>query len=148
MKIGDLARKTGCKVVTIRYYEKEGLLADPVRTTGNYRLYSGEDLDRLEFIMHCRKHDMKLEEIKKLLAFRDRPQHDCTWISELLDSHIHNVDEQIKSLEQLKLHLEHLRHRCEGGLNGFDCPIMHSLSHPDECCRTLENEEELQTAKA
>lgn len=134
MKIGELSRKTGCKVVTIRYYEKEGLLTTPERTEGNYRLYSREDLERLEFIMHCRKHDMNLDEIKKLLAFRDHPQRDCTWVSKLVDSHIRNVDEQIRSLEHLKYHLEQLQLRCAGGHSGDGCGIMQSLDSRGACC--------------
>ena len=134
MKIGELANRTGCKVVTIRYYEKEGLLAEPERTDGNYRLYGKEDLERLEFIMHCRKHDMNLGEIRKLLAFRDRPQRDCGWVSELVDAHIENVDEQIRSLEHLKFHLEQLRHQCSGGHTGETCGIIESLSSHSDCC--------------
>ena len=134
MKIGELAKKTGCKVVTIRYYEKEGLLADPERSGGNYRLYSKEDLERLDFIMYCRKHDMKLDEIRKLLAFRDQPQRDCTWVTQLIESHIANVDERIRSLEHLKGHLEQLRHRCSGGHSGDACGIMQSLSSRDASC--------------
>lgn len=136
MKIGELAKKTACKVVTIRYYEKEGLLAAPLRTGGNYRIYGMPDLERLQFIMHCRKHGMKLEEIKALLAFKDKPQRDCTWVGELLDSHIQNVDERIKSLEHLRHHLESLRNSCSGGLNGETCPIIHSLSNHGDCCGT------------
>lgn len=138
MKIGELSKRTGCKVVTIRYYEKEGLLAEPERTEGNYRLYGNEDLERLEFIMHCRKHDMKLDEIKKLLAFRDRPQHDCTWVTELIKTHIENVDEQIQSLEHLKHHLVQLRERCAGGHTGDTCGIMQGLSSREPCCASCE----------
>ena len=134
MKIGELSRKTGCKVVTIRYYEKEGLLAEPGRSDGNYRLYGREDLERLEFIMHCRKHDMKLGEIKKLLAFRDRPQADCSWVGELIAAHVAGVEAQIRSLEHLKEHLQALRQRCSGGNNGEGCGIIQSLGHKDSCC--------------
>ena len=138
MKIGELAKKTGCKVVTIRFYEKEGLLSEPERTEGNYRLYGKEDLERLEFIMHCRKHGMKLDEIKKLLAFRDKPQRDCTWVTELINSHIENVDAQMRSLEHLKYHLEQLRHRCAGGHTGDTCGIMQGLGGRESCCATCE----------
>jgi Cd(II)/Pb(II)-responsive transcriptional regulator len=134
MKIGELAKKTGAKVVTIRYYEKEGLLADPERTGGNYRVYGKDDRERLEFIMHCRRHGMRLDEIRKLLAFRDHPRHDCTWVSGLVDAHIENVDEQIRSLEHLKYHLEELRRRCAGGHSGETCGIMRSLERPEACC--------------
>ncbi|WP_028319064.1 Cd(II)/Pb(II)-responsive transcriptional regulator [Desulfobulbus elongatus] len=134
MKIGDLAKKTGCKVVTIRYYEKEGLLTAPERTEGNYRLYGTEDQERLEFILHCRRHGMQLSEIRKLLAFRDHPQRDCTWVTELIDAHIGNVDAQIAALEHLKQHLEQLRQRCAGGQNGDNCGIMRSLDGTGTCC--------------
>jgi Cd(II)/Pb(II)-responsive transcriptional regulator len=133
MKIGDLAGKTGCKVVTIRYYEKEGLLPEPERTEGNYRLYRRRDLERLEFIMHCRKHGLKPDEIRKLLAFKDHPQGDCTWVSELIDAHIKNIDEQIDSLDHLKQHLNQLRQCCTGGYSGERCGIMHSLNNLSQC---------------
>ena len=77
---------------------------------------------------------MKLGEIRKLLAFRDHPRSDCTWVGELIDEHIANVDEQIKSLEHLKLHLEQLRRRRAGGQDGENCGIMASLKHKGECC--------------
>ena len=138
MKIGELARETGCKVVTIRYYEKEGLLAEPARTEGNYRRYGREDLERLKFIRHCRKHDMKLGEIRKLLAFRDHPRHDCTWVTELIDGHIRSVDARIQSLEHLKRHLEQLRRRCAGGQSGETCGIMQGLDDQALCCAACE----------
>lgn len=134
MKIGELSKETGCKVVTIRYYEKEGLLADPQRSAGNYRIYGREDLARLDFILHCRKHGIKLDEIKKLLAFRDKPQHDCTWITELISAHIKNVDKQMRSLKNLKRHLEHLRDRCADGHDGETCGIMQGLDDQELCC--------------
>lgn len=134
MKIGELAKKTGCKVVTIRYYEKEGLLRAPERNSGNYRLYGQEDLDRLEFIRHCRRHGMQLGDIKNLLTLRDHPERDCTWVSDLLGSHIDNVQAQIHSLEHLKSHLEALRSRCSGGHSGATCGIMQGLDNKDLCC--------------
>jgi len=141
MKIGELARETGCKVVTIRYYEKEGLLAEPARTEGNYRRYGREDLERLKFIRHCRKHDMKLGEIRKLLAFRDHQQRDCTWVTELIDGHIRSVDAQIQSLEHLKHHLEQLRRRCAGGHSGETCGIMQGLDDQALCCAACERKQ-------
>ncbi len=137
MKIGELAKLTGCKVVTIRYYEKEGLLAEPERTEGNYRSYGADDRERLEFIMHCRKHSMKLGEIRKLLAFRDHPQKDCSWVGELVGAHIADVDEQIQSLQHLKFHLETLRHRCKGE-NEDGCGIIRTLSNRAGCCERCE----------
>lgn len=134
MKIGELAKRTGCRVVTIRYYEKEGLLPAPERSDGNYRIYGQDALERLEFIMHCRKHGIMLPDVKKLLDFRDQPQGDCTWVTELLNGHIGDLELQIESLEDLKSHLEQLRSRCAGGQDGDACGIMQSLEHRELCC--------------
>lgn len=119
VKIGELAKMFGCQVVTIRFYEKQGLLKKPDRTEGNYRLYSDKDMERLRFIKHCRRHDMTLSEIRELLAFRDNPKATCDWVGTLVQNHIANVEEQIESPTQLKAQLEHLQHKCSGGKNGM-----------------------------
>ncbi len=132
MKIGELAKKAGCQVVTIRYYEKEGLLQCPERTEGNYRVYGTKDLEQLRFIRHCRLHGMTLAEIKELLAFKDHPTKNCDWINTLVEKHISNVDEQIASLQHLRSHLQALLHECAGG-QGDHCGILRSLGEAKEC---------------
>lgn len=131
MKIGELAKKTGCKAVTIRWYEKEGFLPLPERAKGNYRIYGKKDLERLEFILHCRRHGLKPAEVKKLLAFRDHPRQDCAWITELITAHIAEINKQIASLRHLKKHLEHLQQSCDGDGNG--CGILQNLTD-QSCC--------------
>lgn len=135
MKIGELAKKTGCKVVTIRYYEKEGLLTEPERTESNYRVYAKGDVERLDFIRHCRRHGIKLDEIKKLLAFKDQPQKDCAWIGELVALHIRDVQEQVASLKHLQYHLEQLQGLCQG--DGTGCGILKTLDD-GSCCQDCE----------
>src|ERR1051326_9573296 len=66
MTIGELARATGCGIETIRYYEHEGLLPRPGRTSGNFRRYGQEHAELLSFIRHCRSLDMALNEIRIL----------------------------------------------------------------------------------
>lgn len=140
MKIGELAKLASCPVVTIRFYEKEGLLAKPKRSEGNYRLYADADLERLRFVMHCRRHGMKLAEIRKLLAFRDKPTQDCAWVHQLVDEHIANVEMQIAELERLKAELVSL---AQGTAKGAGCEpgcnILASLSAADACpyCQDL-----------
>lgn len=133
MKIGEVARLAGCKVVTIRYYEREGLLPAPDRSGGNYRLYGEQDIERLKFIRHCRRHDMGLGEIRKLLAYRDAPDQDCVWVSELLKAHVSNVDAKIASLLRLKRYLQDLRKRCSGGGSAATCGIMRGLNDAEAC---------------
>ncbi|MFO1378776.1 MAG: MerR family transcriptional regulator [Chitinivorax sp.] len=72
MKIGELAQQAGCSVETIRYYEREGLLPLPGRTSGNYRHYDAAQLERLQLIRRCRTLDMTHDEIRTLLGYRDR----------------------------------------------------------------------------
>ena len=131
-KIGELARQAGCQVVTIRYYEKEGLLHEPERSGGNYRLYGEPELERLLFIRHCRKHGMQLSEIRELLAFRDNPSADCGWINSMMDDHIVNISQQIKSLKKLKSQLQQLQKKCSGNHHA-DCGILQSLNDIRHC---------------
>lgn len=133
MKIGQLARLADCRVVTVRYYEKEGLMRPPARNDGNYRLYTEEDAERLRFIRHCRSHGMNLAEIRDLLAYRDEPTGNCGWIGDMVERHIGNVDEQIRSLNQLKGYLEDLRGLCPGDGTAGSCGIMNSLGNPERC---------------
>lgn len=132
LKIGELAKAAGTQAVTIRYYEKEGLLRQPERTGAGYRLYDDTDVERLHFIRRCRQHGMNLAEIRDLLAFRDRPAPSCAWINELVERHIASVEEQIASLQSLKEHLEALRRTCDGGRGGT-CGIIESLDHGERC---------------
>lgn len=133
MKIGELSKRAGCQVVTIRYYEKEGLLPRPARSEGNYRIYEKEDEERLRFILHCRKHNMGLDEIKKLLIYQDKGTGDCVWVTNLVDKHVQSVDEQIQALISLRKTLEDLRSRCAGGNSPKGCAIMQALGDAHVC---------------
>lgn len=138
VKIGKLAKMTGCEVVTIRYYEKEGLLKEPERTEGNYRVYGEDAQERLRFIRHCRQHGMKLSEIRELLAFSDNPTVSCDWVNNLIKQHIESVEKQINDLTHLKKHLESLYHKCDGGKKS-DCGIIKSLIDGENCIYCQKN---------
>ena len=115
MKIGDLAKAAHTQVETIRYYEREELLAQTARTEGNYRVYGPEHVERLSFIRHCRRLDMTLDEIRALLKFKDSPPKDCSVINNLVDEHIKHVAVRIKELKSLQKQLVDLRNSCAGG---------------------------------
>ena len=85
MRIGQLARESGSQPETVRYYERMGLLPQVERTDGNYRIYDDEHLERLRFIRNCRAIGMTLEDIRRLLYFRDRPDLVCNSIAELAE---------------------------------------------------------------
>ena len=127
MKIGELAKATGTPVETIRYYEREALLAAPARSEGNYRVYSAAHAQRLAFIRHCRLLDMALEEIRTLLRFRDAPEENCAGVNALLDEHIVHVAERIGELELLQKQLKKLRTQCRKTEAAEHCGILSGL---------------------
>jgi len=128
MRIGELARNTGCQVETIRYYEREGLLPAPTRSRGNYRRYGEEHLERLRFIRHCRSLAMSLEEIRLLLQFRDAPDDKCDEVNTLLDEHIGHIADRIAELRALENQLRGLRKLCRSAQAAKDCGILKGLA--------------------
>jgi Cd(II)/Pb(II)-responsive transcriptional regulator len=128
MKIGELAKKAGCQVETIRYYERIGLLPKPSRTEGNYRDYSKEQLEQIIFIRNCRTLDMSLEEIQRILQLRTLPKESCLGINSLVDEHIEHVEARICSLQSLHQQLCELRERCAAPTDAAGCGIVRQLS--------------------
>jgi Cd(II)/Pb(II)-responsive transcriptional regulator len=127
MTIGELSRRTGCAIETIRYYEHEGLLPKPGRTSGNFRRYAQEHAELLSFIRHCRSLDMALNEIRTLLRFRDAPDENCAEVNALLDTHIDHVKERIAELQKLGGQLRALRDKCGGRRSAQHCGILQGL---------------------
>ncbi len=133
MTIGELARRTGCGIETIRYYEHEGLLPRPARTGGNFRRFGQEHAELLSFIRHCRSLDMALNEIRILLRFRSAPDENCGEVNALLDTHIGHVEERIAELQSLASQLRALREKCGSGRSAEPCRILQGLSNaPDD----------------
>ena len=131
MKIGELAKRTGSVVETIRFYEQEGLLPAPNRSEGNFRLYGPGHLERLQFIRHCRSLDMTLNEIRHLLRFKDAPEENCGEVNALLDKHIVHVADRIAELKALERQLKDLRACCRRSQAAKDCGILQELAHVD-----------------
>ena len=128
MKIGKLAQVAQCTVETIRYYEKEDLISEPERTTGNYRKYNSSHVERLRFIRNCRALNMTHSEIHALLVLMSKPHDDCGAVNLLLDNHIGHVDERIAELQHLKQQLADLRQRCQMEREIKVCGILHGLA--------------------
>lgn len=127
MTIGELARKTGCGIETIRYYEHEGLLPKPGRTSGNFRRFGQEHAEVLSFIRHCRSLDMALTEIRILLRFRAAPDESCAEVNSLLDLHVGHVEDRIAELRNLKRQLRALRDQCESSRQAQHCGVLQGL---------------------
>ncbi|MEQ9197557.1 MAG: helix-turn-helix domain-containing protein [Parvibaculum sp.] len=125
--IGGLAKATGTKVVTIRYYEKIGLLPEPPRTSGNYRTYDASHRERLHFIRRCRDLGFTLEQVRELLNLSKKTDRDCAAVDRLALDHLAEIERKIADLKRLEKELRRLSDCCQGGRIG-DCRIIEALS--------------------
>jgi Cd(II)/Pb(II)-responsive transcriptional regulator len=126
MKIGELASRVGCDVQTVRYYEREGLLDEPIREASGYRRYGEPHLARLHFIRHCRALDIPLADVRQLLALSASPDRSCAQADSLIDHHIAGVTQRIESLQALRQQLVSLRRSCDGDPSS-PCAILRSF---------------------
>ena len=127
MKIGDLSAQSVTPVETIRFYEREGLLPKPSRTSSNYRIYEGHHVERLAFIRRCRSLDMALDEIRALLALQSAHTESCEAVNNVLDEHIEHVAQRIRELTALKKQLVALRGQCAQAKDVAHCGILSGL---------------------
>lgn len=120
MRIGDLGRRTGVAVKTIRYYEEIGLLPAPDRTASGYRDYEEVTVDRLRFIREAQGTGLSLTEIASILDLRDHGQQTCGHVVELLEQHLEDIDRQIRDLRRTKSQLAAMTERAKA-LDPSDC---------------------------
>ena len=130
--IGEMARVTGVKVPTIRYYEQIGLLDVPDRTEGGQRRYEPTALDRLSFIRHCRDLGIGIEAIGDLLRLSNEPDRPCDEVNAIATSHLAAVREKIARLLALESELVRMIVACESGRID-DCKIIAALSDHGMC---------------
>ncbi len=126
MLIGELARATGTKAETIRYYERERILPCADRTDGNYRDYSPEHLATLTFIRRARELGFSMAQVRQLLALSDQADKPCIDVDQLVKAQIEVVDRKIADLTALREELGHLLGSCKGERID-ECRIVQSL---------------------
>lgn len=127
--IGELARTTGTKVETVRYYERIGLLPQPARTGGNYRAYARPHLERLSFIRRGRDLGFSLEEVRELLRLSDDRERPCAEVDHIARAHLAEVERKLADLVMLRGELQRLIHQCKHG-TVEDCRIIEALAPP------------------
>lgn len=131
MTIGQMARKAGVHIETIRYYERRGLLQKPQRSSSNYRMYSDDTIRRMLFIKRAQKLGFTLKVIKELLTLRERPVGQCAATYAQFRLKIIETERQI---ETLSAQLEALR-RLAGGCalqdTGDRCTLIKALDSDD-----------------
>jgi DNA-binding transcriptional MerR regulator len=126
-RIGELARATGTKVETIRWYERIGLLAAPARTGGNYRAYGSAHLGRLSFIRRARDLGFSLDQVRELLRLSDQRGRSCEEIDLIARGHLDEVERKIADLTALGHEVRQIISQCGHGTVA-DCRIIEALS--------------------
>ncbi|PHR59190.1 MAG: MerR family transcriptional regulator [Robiginitomaculum sp.] len=130
--IGEIARATGTSVQTIRYYEKRGLLCEPIRNEGGHRRYASADLQRLAFVRHARSLGFSLPQIADLLELADHPQLPCTNADQIATANLNRVRERIAALQDLEKELVKM---LDGphGKSGGTCRVIETLADHQLC---------------
>ena len=131
MKIGQLSEKTNCKIETIRYYERIGLLPEPGRSEGGYRIYNEDHLKRLAFVRRSRELGFTIEEIRGLLNLVDGGEYTCSDIKTITLEHIKSIRQKISDLKKLEKTLSQIASQCAGDSTP-ECPIIDALLESKE----------------
>jgi MerR family transcriptional regulator, mercuric resistance operon regulatory protein len=113
LSIGQLAKRTGCQDVTIRYYERIGMLPAPVRSAGGHRVYGPEHQRRLAFIRRGRDLGFSLDAIRSLLGLAERRDASCAEVDAIARAHLAEVRQKAAALKRLETALEDLVHQCK-----------------------------------
>jgi DNA-binding transcriptional MerR regulator len=125
LRIGDLARRTGTTVPTIRYYEQIGLLR-PAARSGGQRTYDNEDVRRLSFIRRCRDFDFPIDDIRALLTLLHSGKS-CTEARKLAEGRLAELRRRRAELQALEASIASLvtccANTCDGGA-APDCVIL------------------------
>ena len=125
--IGQVAKRSGISVETIRYYEKEGLLEEPERKESGYRQYKGDAIARLSFIQQAKELGFSLREIGELLSIKSDKTTLCDDVKQLAQEKLDNIENKIRMLQRMKKSLKKLIDICPGQAPINDCPILDAL---------------------
>ena len=132
-KIGQLASLTGLTVDTVRFYENKGLVQASQRSDAGYRLFSADDLARLQFIKRAKAVGFTLDEISELLELRLHPDdHTCEEVKQVTARKVRELDAKIAELERIKRSLVRLHEACGGTSQSTrQCSILQLLETDD-----------------
>ena len=113
MLIGELAERLGVNTKTIRYYESIGLVPEPERTASGYRVYTEDDVERLVFIKSAQRLGLALDEVREILALRERGGAPCNYVQGLISQEVAQIDRRLVELRGLRAELVALERRAQ-----------------------------------
>lgn len=123
--IGHASNKSGVSIETIRYYEREGIVPKPDRTSAGRRSYSDEDISRLRFIRRCRDLGFPIQDAKSLLGLTDGSQSNCSVAGAIAENHLRDVKFKIAALQKMEAALAAMTRQCSA--DNQKCPVLDEL---------------------
>ena len=125
LTIAGVARGAGVGVETVRFYERRGLIIQPVKANGAYRRYSSDHVRRIQFVKRAQELGFTLDEIQSLLKLEDGT--DRRSVQKVATTRLQQVRERIADLRRIERTLNHLLADCRKG-TGHRCPIISALA--------------------
>lgn len=125
---GELAKRAGVNRETIRFYERNGLLPQPARSSSGYRLYGDVDVRRVHFVKRAQALGFTLKEVGELLAIADGRLVRCREVRRVAEKRLSYVENQLKDLNKLRRSLRELVSKCGNAARIAGCPIIDVLS--------------------
>lgn len=131
MKIGELAKRAGAGIDTVRFYERQGLLPRPQRQPSGYRSYAPRDVARLSFIRRAKALGFTLSEIRELLTLSGRRQGDMAGLKVAATEKLVDIETRLSELTRIRDGLRTLVASCPGHGPLVGCPILAALAEKD-----------------
>jgi MerR family mercuric resistance operon transcriptional regulator len=132
MTIGEVAGRAGVGVETVRFYERQGLLAAPARLASGYRQYGEDVVTRLRFIRRAKELGFTLKEVAELLALRLDADTTCAAVKRRAEAKLADVEAKLRDLRRIRKALIGLNASCSGRGPVGDCPILQALDPQGE----------------
>lgn len=124
--IGVLSERSGVNIETIRYYEKIGVMPNPARSAGGYRIYGPQHVRRLHFVRRGRELGFSLDELRGLLHLVDGHTFTCAQVHALTVRHLKDIRQKIIDLRRLEQVMSDMAKQCKGDQLP-ECPIVDAL---------------------
>ena len=131
LSIGQVARRAGVGVETVRFYEREGLLEEPPRRASGYRQYSEQAVTRLHFIKRAQKLGFSLKEITELLLLRVDAQTSCDEVKQRTEAKLAEVERKMVELQRMRQALLQVASLCTGQGPTGCCPMLEALDRQE-----------------
>ena len=128
MRIGEIARKSGVTVDTLRFYERRGLLPRAARGQSNYREFPPFTIERLELIRRARELGFTLAEVRELLEVRTTPTSTCEALRQRARTKVVELQDEIRRLCRIRSALKKMLQECEGRPVAVPCEITQSVA--------------------